>query len=789
MKKREYSFLNFFNVIMLFLGCYFSTYSQTNTAVPDQLVEQFQNLTKNTPADLVYLQTSKGIYETEEDVWFKGYVLDAQTFTPSARSKTLFVQLIEDKTDKVVWEKKYEIENGFVNGHLFLENTLPEGIYTLTGYSSYSFTQMPKEFYSLKKITIVKTINSKAVVNPVEKDSIVHFSTFPEGGKLVSGIQSNLAFKAVNSKGFPVDISGTLFENNIPLLNFKSSHAGMGVFAFTPDNSKKYHIQLTEPKLKTNFDIGGIESNGKVLSLLRNNKEALTFKITQGNNSKTEKVYLRLQVRGIVYSIATGVLNKELVIKIPLKDVPQGIAEVTLFDENALPVAERLVFVNQEQKLTIKTEIDKSSYSTREKVTLKIKVIDQDNQAVVAHLGLSVYDDLYQNKLDSKNIQSHFLLSTQLKGNIYNPTCYFNEQNNDRNQALDLLMLTQGWRNYIWDEVNLRDLGSRLPPIVFDEIKGKVQLKNQNQKATVGSKKTGITVFAADEKKGKDFIITDSTGVFTISPNHLKIGEGSYTYLQLMNPEKSIYRMDIKDFSFKEIDRQRKIKTLFYPLEAIVEKTNTKEIAPFVGRNNITKLNEVVITSKKKGQVFRDKYIGKLDSLYRANHFTKDWVCADHWGSKYGNLNCQQLECHGGLTKKPVEGEKYWQMLGYEKLNDSPCSDFKITIGTFEVTYHYPDLTEDELLKMFNIAMVEGYYGKKVFYEAVYDEVSITDSFPDSRNTLFWKSDIITNEQGEASVQFFCSDINSLFVGNIEGVSGDGLLGAENFQFSVKKRN
>jgi hypothetical protein len=89
---------------------------------------------------------------------------------------------------------------------------------------------------------------------------------------------------------------------------------------------------------------------------------------------------------------------------------------------------------------------------------------------------------------------------------------------------------------------------------------------------------------------------------------------------------------------------------------------------------------------------------------------------------------------------------------------------------------------------MFNVVMIEGYYGKKVFYEAVYDEVTITDSLADFRNTLFWKSDIITNEQGEANVDFFCSDINSLFMGNIEGVSGNGLLGADNFEFKVRKK-
>lgn len=752
---------------LFLLMCTLRLFAQSNTGVADRLIEQLESLTGKNSSDVVYLQTSKSIYETEEDVWFKGYVLDGQYFTPSPHSKILFVQLIEDQTDKVVWEKKYEIENGFVNGHLFLENKLPEGMYTLAGYSANSFARNVKEFYAIKKIKIVKTINKKVIVNTIEKDSIVHFTSFPEGGRLVSGIQSTLGFKAVNSKGLPVDVSGTLFEDNTPLQEFVSSHAGMGAVIFTPNSNKKYHIQLTKPALAETFPVGPIDVNGKVLSLIRNSKETLLFKISQSAALPEEKVYLRLQVRGVVYSIATGLLQKDLLIKIPLKDVPQGIAEVTLFNENTVPLAERLVYVNQEQKLTIKAKLDKSNYITRESVNLKIKVTDQSNQGVVAHLGLSVYDGLYQNKQDAKNIQSHFLLTSQLKGNVYNPGYYFNEQNKNREQALNLLMLTQGWRSYVWDEANVRESGTIKRPVVFDEFKVKVKLAKTDKNAIPVSGQKGIKISSADESKGEEVITTDSMGVFTIGPKDLKIGEGGYTYFQLMTPLQPKYSMNIKDFSFEEINRERKIKTTFYPLLE-VEKINPKEISPFIGRETINKLDEILITTKKKGVVFRDKYIGKLYALARLN---PDYVCF------MNILNCPNHR-HDPKNTKPIEGNRY-SRLEYDNKNTGVLKNF---------TYQYPDYTEAELLEMFNISMMDGYYGKKVFYEAVYDSVTINDSFPDYRNTLFWKPDIITNTQGEAKVTFFCSDINSLFLGNIEGVSGDGLLGAENFKFSVSKK-
>lgn len=50
--------------------------------------------------------------------------------------------------------------------------------------------------------------------------------------------------------------------------------------------------------------------------------------------------------------------------------------------------------------------------------------------------------------IKQENIRSYFLLSSELKGAIENPSFYFNEENKERYEAIDALMLTQGWRNY-----------------------------------------------------------------------------------------------------------------------------------------------------------------------------------------------------------------------------------------------------------------------------------------------------------------------------------------------------
>jgi hypothetical protein len=517
-----------------------------------------------------------------------------------------------------------------------------------------------------------------------------------------------------------------------------------------------------------------IRSSGQTLQLLNNAKDYAIFKVSQSSDLTDKPIYLRIQSRGIVHNIAMGTLNKELLIKIPLKDIPQGIAEVTLFDENAVPVAERLFYVNPLQRLNIKTVLNKSEYLTREKAILKIKVTDQNNEPVIAHLGLSVFDEIYNNKLDTKNILTHYYLSTQIKGNIYNPAYYFNEDYKNRHEALNLLLLTQGWRRYVWNEDNLKEHNGHFQHLLSDSIVGHVRLENPNKKPEEQGQKI-VMAYTPDSLRDKDMMMTDSKGFLSIEYKHFKMAEKGYLYIKPMTPEKPKYLIDIKDAAFESINTHRKATTINYPLpkqekEEQTENTNNDFIVP----DEVNKLEEVLLSTKKK-HVFRDKYLGTLDSLAKLD-INSDYVGSCGW------LNCPA--CKTG--SRPLEDKSYIKWVGTRDPGTHPIH-FKAE-ETKEVVYHYSEFTEEELLKKFNLKMVEGYYGKREFYQPVYNEETVNDPFSDYRNTLFWKPDIITNPQGEAIIEFYCSDINTRFLGTIEGVNATGLIGAESFNFKVLKR-
>lgn len=777
--------------IFIVLATGFSLYGFSQSYSPQQIViaDRIESAALNAPPEIAYIQTSKDIYETGEDLWFKVYLLDARTLIPSLRSKTLYLQLLEEKSRKPVWEEKYEILNGFSNGSISIGESLADGEYLLAAFTSFSYFGDTSEFKAVRRIRIIKDIsgilsdtadNEKTVLQKSLKpeDNRIQFNVFPEGGDMVSGIQSRLAFKAVNKNGEPVDVTGTLYSDDIPELNFSSKHAGMGSFYFVPDISKKYTIRLSEPGVDSAYILPRIFSSGLNLQLVKKDNETLTLRVTQSSDLKYDSVYLRLQSRGVVYSVSKLELYRDTLIEFSLYGLPQGIAEVTLFTRNFIPVAERLFYINQYRKLSIATEFLKDSYQVRGKVKFKIIVKDEDGWPVSANLGVTVFDKIYQNSRDSGNILSYVFLSSQIRGRIYNPSYYFNSKSPGREEDLDLLMLTQGWRKYIWNETNLNKSGEQYRNIVCDGTAGITYYPSKRKKNP--KEQTFVMAFSPNRDTVNVVIPTDSAGAFLISPVLLKKWENDYVYLKpfgswgsrprynKITPEIPEYDLHIKlTDPFETISQHMKGSQITYPLNATVKSKD--ENYTFPSADGVIEIEGVTIKGHRE-KTIRGKYMRTIDSLTKYDLY-HDYVC------EYGFLNCPNHTHDDYGSTKPIPGNWYNQILGA----GTPAA------RVVRVPYYPPNFSEDQLLSMSNLSRVKSYVKVREFYKPDYDRKSDEDLIPDFRNTLLWEPSVFTDTKGEATLSFFCSDINSTFTGRIEGVGGDGLLGAEYFSFSVRK--
>jgi len=286
---------------------------------------------------------------------------------------------------------------------------------------------------------------------------------YPEGGELVEGMIGNLGFKALNEFGKPADIKGKIYDqNNKVVATFASYHQGMGKVAIAPQEGQQYYAEITHPaNITQKYSLPQVRKQGYTLNVKSQNKQGIHLDVI---SSKEEELFVVAQHRNNIFftkdiKASAGINNAY----IPTNDLPIGITQLTLFDSKKVARAERLVFINKGKQLDISIETDKEKYLPREKVNMTVNVKDEDGQPVDGNFSLAVVDDKLLTFADDKqgHILSHILLESDLQGEIEEPNFYFDDENDpkrlqpniDRQEALDHLLMTQGWRKFEWKEV------------------------------------------------------------------------------------------------------------------------------------------------------------------------------------------------------------------------------------------------------------------------------------------------------------------------------------------------
>ena len=268
-----------------------------------------------------------------------------------------------------------------------------------------------------------------------------------------------MAFKAVDEKGRGVDVEGSVWSSYGDLVTmFRSVHLGMGSFSIKPEAGLNYHAIVSGPgNAETRVDLPGSFASGVTLSAVRRDGNNLSG-IARTNEQtlsvlKDKDLKLIISVRQeIINTILLKISSLSSALTLPVNDLPEGIIMLTLTSSEDLPLAERLIFVEHNPALSVNILASKEEFKQREPVTLSVSVSGDHGQDETAFLSLSATDGIYtDNPGEYKtSISSWFLLESDVKGPVKGPAYYFDRSNPDRTRDLDLLLMTQGWRDFSW---------------------------------------------------------------------------------------------------------------------------------------------------------------------------------------------------------------------------------------------------------------------------------------------------------------------------------------------------
>ena len=291
----------------------------------------------------------------------------------------------------------------------------------------------------------------------------LEFSFYPEGGQVVVGQKGRMYFEAKNPIGKPADVEGRVVDDHGNAVStFRSYHDGLGRFDFKPATGRTYVAEITQPVgITEKYALPvAVEDGCSLRSFDDLDGQEPTLRLSVSCTS-ARKVYVVGMVRENLFDAAAVLVPQDgaAIVHLKAKDTSvekaQGIARVTVFDEQLTPLAERLVFRNRRARLSIEVKPDQDRYGPREQVALKITTRGPDGQPVPAEVAVSVVDDTVIAFADDKtgHMLSKLLLESEIPGKVEEPNVYFDLTEKKSATAMDLLMGTRGWRRFEWAPV------------------------------------------------------------------------------------------------------------------------------------------------------------------------------------------------------------------------------------------------------------------------------------------------------------------------------------------------
>lgn len=836
MNRKFYAFL-----AIAFLITTAFTFTNEGETITERILAKLEKYRINTPQEKVYLHFDKPYYMAGETMWFKGYLFDGATHKIDSVSRVMYVDLIDETNGKTIASRVLNCD-GSTYGDIALPDSLEEGVYQIRAYTNY-MRNYSEEFFFHQDFKIYQgSIKNRLTdLNAQKMTEATDVQFFPEGGNSVIGLDSRIGFKALNILGKGVDVEGFVLDNvKDTVVAFHTEHLGMGVFNYTPEPQKTYTAFVKEHDGKYRpYSLPYAHEQGFTMAVdnLSNKEKVKVFVANSSPKSadKSSEIIVVAHQRGQLVFMAKGnETQKSFGLSIPRNKIPDdGIVQITLMNSKGEPLCERLVFNNQDRQINLKIITDKANYKIREKVTANLEATDAEGKPVEGNFSVAVTDaSQVIAEPHQENLLSYLLLSSDvsnlsgtdyysaLRGNIEQPAYYFDKENTDAIRHLDILMMTQGWRRFIW-----RDLMADKDPKINNlletglEVTGKALKPNGKIADNVT-----LTLIVKNDKKVPQFLTatTDSLGNYGFY--NLDFFDTTQVFVQGMKKNGG-KNLDVTINPLKPAPKVRIVKPPYNPIEF-----NTRDLAVFLKKANDAielekklKLNkdqmlqEVVVKAKKYEEPDPRTFYGRASNTIKVDNI----LCAGAtsvFQMIQGRVAGVQVSPNGqggfsvlirGISSINGSNEPLYLMDGMPVeadvfLSINPCDVDKIDIlkgadaaifgsrgstGVIAILTkrggNNYDYSKDPVLGV-TLQKRMGYNVAREFYAPKYD-VSLAEHVrPDFRSTLHWQPNVRTDASGKATITYWNTDAKATMRIIAEGVSVQGFVGVAKAEYGVK---
>ena len=202
-----------------------------------------------------------------------------------------------------------------------------------------------------------------------QKGKKVNLKFYPEGGNLIENIPSRVAFEITDAFGNPLEATGKIInQDKEEIAGFAVTHDGRGFFNYTPNmdkrkavvdyNGKKYQFDMPQP-LPQGFTLQADNLSSS---------DSLEISLQKNEQTPAEMLGMVIICRGKLYNycLANMLHNEPVRFKVDKTILPSGVSQIVLFNSNGDILCDRLIFIQKDEQLTIRSKAGKETYEPYE---------------------------------------------------------------------------------------------------------------------------------------------------------------------------------------------------------------------------------------------------------------------------------------------------------------------------------------------------------------------------------------------------------------------------------------
>ncbi len=758
------------------------------------------------PKEKIHVHFDKTIYNKEETIWYKVYILDDQGLTQL--SKHVYMEWF-DQAGKLIRQNVAPLFQSTAKGSFELPADYTGSIIRMKVYTRWSLNDDPA--FGFERDIIIN--NNETITKPGKAENNTIVNVFPEGGELVTGLNSLVAFKATDKFGKPVKIKGLIVNQLGKTLDtIKVRHDGMGNFKLMPKAGETYSLKWIDPA-----------GNTGIIGIPVNKKEGLTLSVNTNNEFATVKVErtasipdnckrLNLLVhmnQVVLFKVSLNTADKQVLsANIPIEGLNTGILQFSLFSTDWLPLAERIVFVNnREHEFGAKLIPQLVTLTKKGKNVFDVYVTD----TTVTNMSVAVTDASLESTQANHTIYSDLLLSSELKGKIHNPGYYLSSDADSVTANLDLVMLTNGWRKFNWEKLKAA-IGPEIKyPVETDMMKvsGKVYgLK------TVSANDLMLNLIIQNKDSSKNFIFQPVTKEGLFQSENMFIFDTARIFYNFNQNQKlnELTQVQFDNGLLKASGKQLELKdenmlNLWNDSVSLAKMNAFLQMQEdWKKRSSYKTLQEVIIKAKGKSneQALDERYssglfsggdaqvfdflndpaaLGGIDIISYLQGRVAGLVInrsgastSMSWRGATPDLYLDQMQVGAdfiqSINVRDIAMVKVFRPPFFGSMGGG--SGGAIAIYTKKGGDFKGDNTKSS--KSMQSALLVGYTRFKEFFNPQYENPAENNE-TDIRTTLYWNPYVITNKKSPRfKVQFFNNDISKRLQIVLEGVNADGKM-------------